>query len=125
MPPMLHLVRHAEGYHNACWHGEGIHDPFLTEKGQQQCEELCSKFPFHDQVEVLMASPMKRCIQTCQVSFKPAVERLGKIIAMPLAQEASDEPMDTGSNVQDIQNAFGDLVDGQYLVPWRNIFVRF
>ncbi|RMY49100.1 hypothetical protein D0863_15229 [Hortaea werneckii] len=111
MPPILHLVRHAEGYHNAAWHGEGIHDPFLTEHGQKQCEKLRQEFPDHDKIELLMASPMKRCIQTCRESFKPAVDRLGKILLMPLAQEASTEHMDTGSSAESIKEVFGGLVD--------------
>jgi hypothetical protein len=68
MPPTIHLVRHAEGYHvcrirlwtlnialtedlqNAEEWGEKIHDPFLTDKGKGQCEELCNRFPHHDEV---------------------------------------------------------------------------
>lgn len=34
---------------------------------------------------------------------------------MPLAQESSDEPMDTGSSKEDLQNTFGDLIDSQRL----------
>lgn len=58
-----------------------------------------------------MASPMKRTIQTCQLSFKPAVDRGLKILLMPLAQEASTDFMDTGSGVDSIKEAYGDLVD--------------
>ncbi|KAI5247626.1 phosphoglycerate mutase-like protein [Aureobasidium subglaciale] len=111
MPPTLHLVRHAEGFHNCSWHGESIHDPLLTEKGEAQCAELCKNFPYHDKIDLLMASPMKRTIQTCKLSFKPAVEKGLKIMLMPLAQESSNEPMDTGSEVSEIKNMFGDLVD--------------
>merc|ERR1712072_213969 len=48
MPPTLHIVRHAEGFHNSSKGGEGIHDPLLTEKGQEQCRKLCKDFPHHD-----------------------------------------------------------------------------
>ena len=34
---------------------------------------------------------------------------------MPLAQESSDEPMDTGSSKEEIQKTFGDLVDTERL----------
>lgn len=67
------------------------------------------------QIDLLMASPMKRTIQTCQLSFAPAVERGHKILLMPLAQEGSDTPMDTGSSEESIREAFGDLVDTQRL----------
>ncbi|TKA25572.1 hypothetical protein B0A50_05433 [Salinomyces thailandicus] len=129
MPPTLHLVRHAEGPHNTAWHGEGIKDPFLTDHGREQCEELCSQFPHHDKIELLMASPMKRCIETCKISFQPAVDRLQKILLMPLAQEASDEHMDTGSSTEEIKEAFGDLVDEHRLVDvhpyWNKNIGRF
>lgn len=93
MPPTLHLVRHAEGYHNVAYHGESIHDPFLTDHGVEQCKELRDTFPYHDLVDLLMASPMKRAIQTCKLSFQPCVDRGMTILLVPLAQEASNEPM--------------------------------
>jgi len=111
MAPTLYIVRHAEGYHNSAHRGEDIQDPFLTDKGRGQCEELCKNFPHHDKIELLMASPMKRTIQTCKYSFQPVVDRLGKILLVPLAQEASDESMDTGSKTQELKDAFGDLID--------------
>lgn len=69
-----------------------------------------------------MASPMKRTIQTCQLGFAPEVEKGMKILLMPLAQESSDEPMDTGSEVEDIMEMFGDIVDPQRieLFPYWN-----
>ncbi|KAK5156635.1 hypothetical protein LTS14_004847 [Recurvomyces mirabilis] len=115
MPPIVHLVRHAEGHHNVAKNGEDIHDPFLTEKGEQQCRELCMQFPFHDDIDLLMASPMKRTIQTCQISFKPVVDRGHKILLMPLAQESSDAPMDTGSSTEELTKTFGDVIDTQRL----------
>jgi broad specificity phosphatase PhoE len=123
MSPTLHLVRHAEGFHNCSWHGEAIRDPLLTEKGKSQCRELCENFAYHDDIDLLLASPMKRTIQTCQISFKPAVDRGMKILLMPLAQESSDENMDTGSEVKDIKDMFGDLVDEDrivHLFPYWN-----
>ncbi|EGP86592.1 unnamed protein product [Zymoseptoria tritici ST99CH_1A5] len=115
MAPIIHLVRHAEGYHNACDWGEKIHDPFLTDKGKGQCEELCRKFTQHDEIDLLVASPLKRTIQTCQIVFAPVVERGQKILLMPLAEETSDEPMDTGSDEPTLREAYGDLIDTSLL----------
>lgn len=70
MPPTIHLVRHAQGHHvgllrivlhspedktdhedqNVAKYGESIHDPFLTEDGENQCRELCRNFKHHDKV---------------------------------------------------------------------------
>ncbi|CAK3917351.1 phosphoglycerate mutase [Lecanosticta acicola] len=95
--------------------GEKIHDPVLTDEGIEQAKELCRNFPHHDDIDMLMASPMKRTIQTCQYGFAPAVKTGHKILLMPLAQEGSDEPMDTGSSKEEIEAIFGDLVDAQRL----------
>ncbi|KAK6435016.1 hypothetical protein LTR95_008799 [Oleoguttula sp. CCFEE 5521] len=111
MPPILHLVRHAEGWHNIADHGEDIHDPFLTPHGEEQCKNLREGFPYHDDIELLLASPMKRTIQTCRLAFKPVVDRGQQILLMPLAQESSRTQMDTGSTIGQIEEAFGDLVD--------------
>ena len=74
------------------------------------------------QVDLLMASPMKRTIQTCKIAFAPEVERGLRILLMPLAQESSDEPMDTGSSDDEIREVFGDLVDLQRVeqMPYWN-----
>ncbi|KAK5692171.1 hypothetical protein LTR97_011345 [Elasticomyces elasticus] len=111
MPPILHLVRHAEGHHNVAYHGECIHDPFLTETGVKQCKQLCTSFLHHDKIELLMASPMKRTIQTCKLSFQPAIDRGLKILLMPLAQESSDEQMDTGGKIEHLEEPFGGIID--------------
>lgn len=58
---------------------------------------------------------MKRTVQTCQLSFQPAVDRGLKILLMPLAQESSDTPMDTGSSQEELKKTFGDLIDTQRL----------
>ena len=62
-----------------------------------------------------MASPLVRTIQTCQIGFEPAVKGGHRILLMPLAQENSNEPMDTGSGEKTITDAFGDVVDTQRL----------
>lgn len=117
MPPTIHLVRHAEGHHNVAKNGEDIHDPFLTDEGIQQAQHLCDTFAHHDEIDLLVASPMKRTIQTCQKAFAPAVRRGHKILLMPLAQESSDQPMDTGSTLEDIEKAFAgeDILDTRRL----------
>jgi broad specificity phosphatase PhoE len=72
---------------------------------------------------------MKRTIQTCKYSFKPAVDRGLKIMLMPLAQESSAEPMDTGSSADEIKSTFGDLVDEHRIVDvfphWNRNIGRF
>lgn len=62
-------------------------------------------------MQLLLASPMRRALQTCTLSFAPCVQRGLKIIALPIAEEASDAPCDTGSEVETLQAEFPEVVD--------------
>jgi broad specificity phosphatase PhoE len=64
-----------------------------------------------NQVELLLASPLRRALQTCELSFAPVVKRGLKIVALPIAEEASDAPCDTGSEVDVLKAEFPDIVD--------------
>lgn len=63
------------------------------------------------QVELLLASPLRRALQTCALSFAPCIERGLKIIALPMAEEASNAPCDTGSDPEVLKSEFPDKVD--------------
>lgn len=58
-----------------------------------------------------MASPLRRALQTCQLCFQPVVDKGFKILALPYAEEASDDPSDTGSEVEVLQKEFPNQVD--------------
>ena len=97
MAPVIHCVRHAQGYHNLSAKNHSIHDPRLTKVGEQQCRDLLAAFPHHKSVELLVTSPLRRTVYTTLISFEPVLEKGVQIIALPEAQETSDVPCDTGS----------------------------
>ena len=114
MAPIIHLVRHAQGYHNLSVENQKLRDPDLTSLGEEQCATLCKNFPGHGQITQLVASPMRRTLYTCLHSFAPVVEagRPGsKIIALPDAQEVSLYGCDIGTDVDKLEAEFGDKVD--------------
>lgn len=76
-----------------------MHDPNLTPLGEEQCRNLAAAFPYHDSIELLVASPLRRTIYTTLLAFDQEVQRGMKVIALPEAQETSDLPSDTGSDV--------------------------
>ncbi|KAI0421638.1 histidine phosphatase superfamily [Xylaria grammica] len=120
MAPVIHLVRHAQGYHNLSRENQWIRDPDLTELGKAQCAELCKKFPYHDKITHLVASPIRRTLFTCQLSFAPAVEAGKKVVALQDAQEVSLYPCDVGSDVEPLRKEFGDGVDfSQLAEDWN------
>ncbi|KAH1691129.1 hypothetical protein KXV95_005950 [Aspergillus fumigatus] len=100
MPPVVHCVRHAQGVHNLSTANHVIHDPSLTDLGNEQCRILRDNFPFHDRIELITASPLRRTIYTAYQSFQPVLEKHKdmKIVLLPDVQETSDVPCDTGSD---------------------------
>lgn len=92
-------MRHGQGYHSSAVTpkgGQAIRDPYLTQEGEKQCNEFCHDFGRHDQIDLLLASPLRRALQTCALCFAPCVERGPQIVALPLAEEASSVTSDTG-----------------------------
>ena len=98
MPAYLHLVRHAQGFHNLSIINQQISDPELTPLGRKQCAELRKAFPFHDRITHLVASPMRRTLYTCLLSFEPVVKRGKTVTALPELQEVAAVPSDIGSS---------------------------
>ncbi|QPC69790.1 hypothetical protein HYE68_000542 [Fusarium pseudograminearum] len=108
MAPTIHLVRHAQGVHNLP-NGDDIPDPDLTPLGEEQCASLREKFPYHDKITKLFASPMRRTIYTCFLAF--GTKELNPIIPLPVLQEVSALPCDTGSSVATVQAEFAGIAD--------------
>ncbi|KAF4634435.1 hypothetical protein G7Y89_g3681 [Cudoniella acicularis] len=103
----LHLVRHAQGYHNLNTANHSLPDPSLTPLGESQCETLSQTFPHTDLLTHLVASPLRRTIYTALLSFSTAVSSGLKVLALPELQETSDLPCDTGSSPTKLAEEFG------------------
>ena len=105
--PQIHLVRHAQGFHNLGHEFHTLSDPRLTPLGESQCAKLQAEhFPAERQksLSLITASPLTRTLHTAYLTFKPALTTENakcqpKILAIPDAQETSDFPCDTGSDV--------------------------
>lgn len=124
MPPILHLVRHAQGLHNVSTSNHILHDPDLTALGEQQCSDLRrrgspSSFP-HQQIDLVVASPMKRTIRTALLAFGETIlePKSLQVVCLPELQETSGLPCDTGSTREELERLFrGQAVDLQYVTP--------
>ncbi|KAI9827282.1 MAG: hypothetical protein M1832_005420 [Thelocarpon impressellum] len=112
MAPILHCVRHAQGYHNLSVANHTMPDPDLTPFGKEQCKILAETFPHHDRVELLVASPLRRTLYTALLGFEAEVKRGMQVIALPNVQETADVPCDTGSPPEKLREEFkGQPVD--------------
>ncbi|KAH9907504.1 phosphoglycerate mutase-like protein [Xylariomycetidae sp. FL2044] len=120
MAPVIHLVRHAQGFHNLSPDNQLIRDPGLTAEGEQQCADLRARFPAHHQITHLAASPIRRTLQTCLLAFAPAAAAGKRVIALPDAQEVSALPCDTGTDPAALAAEFGDRVDIGLVAPGWN-----
>ncbi|EGY14355.1 phosphoglycerate mutase family protein [Verticillium dahliae VdLs.17] len=116
MPVTIHLVRHAQGFHNLSVENEALPDPLLTDLGLKQCANVRATFPAHASLTHLVASPMRRTLHTCLNSFGPTPEDpkpavLLPVIAIPELQEVSNSPCDTGTDVAVVAPEFGARAD--------------
>ncbi|KAL4804471.1 histidine phosphatase superfamily [Aspergillus unguis] len=100
MPPIIHCVRHAQGVHNLCTENHTIPDPSLTDLGNEQCTQLRDSFPYHKNIDLIVASPLRRTMYTALQSFEPVFKANPnlKLILLPDIQETSDVACDTGSD---------------------------
>ncbi|TPX58211.1 hypothetical protein SpCBS45565_g08050 [Spizellomyces sp. 'palustris'] len=105
-PPIIHLVRHAQGWHNVD-DDSTIKDPMLTPLGENQARTLASQFPYHDHITHIICSPMKRTMQTTLLGFKPALDRGVQVAVLPEFQECGDWPADTGTDRSLLEKEFG------------------
>ncbi|KAK8088357.1 hypothetical protein PG997_003318 [Apiospora hydei] len=123
MPPTIHIVRHGEAEHNVGYNVQ-IPDPSVTTKGMTQCHELGQTFPHMDRITHLVASPLRRTVQTAHWAFidpVPAAQQQQRsILALGELQECSRYPCDIGQPLAKLAQCAGFL-DVSRLEPSWNL----
>ena len=74
----LHCIRHGEGWHNVnftlygrnAYYDRNKQDPSLTKLGIKQAEELGKKWVEKENIELIVTSPLTRCIETMNNIFE-------------------------------------------------------
>ncbi|PPJ59658.1 hypothetical protein CBER1_01217 [Cercospora berteroae] len=119
MPPTLHLVRHAQAQHNVHVNNHYLVDPCLTDLGKEQCRQLKASFPKSQHIDLIVASPLKRTIQTALIAFEDVLRSNNlRVLCLPELQETSNLPCDTGSSKEVLEKEFGDQpVDLDHVTP--------
>jgi broad specificity phosphatase PhoE len=115
MPPAVITVRHAQGHHNIKnqWR---LYDAVLTTVGHQECAALSKTFPSHDKVDLMVASPLRRTIQTAFESFGPVLARKDvPFLLHPNAQEVSGRNCNIGFNKDRLRHEVCALFEGKDL----------
>lgn len=107
MAPTLHCVRHAQGFHNLSEANHTMLDPLLTPLGEQQCRQLQHDFVHHEDIDLIVASPLRRTIYTALLSFEDTIKnKTLRVVALPETQETSDLPCDTGNTREALAEEF-------------------
>ncbi|RYP07458.1 hypothetical protein DL764_002465 [Monosporascus ibericus] len=109
MGPTIDIVRHGQAFHNII--GGAIRDPSLTPRGKVQCQNLALDFPYNDWVAHVVASPMRRTIETAIFGFGAVLVAGKKITPLPELQEVNSSPSSTGSPADTLRAEYGDAVD--------------
>ncbi|KAL1594625.1 hypothetical protein SLS60_010386 [Paraconiothyrium brasiliense] len=94
---------HGQGYHNLT-HNYDLRDPLLTSLGHEQCAKLSATYPNHNTIDLIIASPIRRTIQTAAFSFGPALSRPEVLFLLdPKLQELGSHDADRGLDLPDLQ----------------------
>lgn len=109
MAPIIDIIRHAEAAHNI--QGSHLSDPGLTAEGRQQASRLAAAYPYGNQVARIVASPMRRTIETACRAFRRPIARGARITLLPELQEVNSSPSGTGSPAAVLREVFGEYID--------------
>lgn len=96
---MSHIIKKNLGSNKTNWpqRNYSIRDAVLTEKGKEQCRTLSSAFKYHEEIDIVFASPLRRTIQTASLSFGPVLARKEvPFVLLPALQEVSNIGCDVG-----------------------------
>ena len=101
---IVHFVRHAQGEHNVVgevnheeYKREDLEDAHLSELGRQQCQQLFERSSQNrtvDDAELLVVSPMRRTLQTAQLSFPHLVGNIPWIALESVREQTGQHPCD-------------------------------
>ena len=113
---IIHVFRHGEAAHNV--EGVTLQDPPLTSTGKNQAFGIPERYSFMNRPTLILISPLQRCIQTALYGFHPDFNehaakffpRNPRILAMPHLQETTENPCDTGSPLEELQQRYGKYV---------------
>lgn len=109
----IFFVRHAEAHHNPT-KDYRLKDPMLTASGVEQALRIRQDFPVDAlaNVELIVCSPMKRTLQTCQLAFGQQINWRGvRVELLSELQECGGLPCDIGSPVSELADSFPAFTD--------------
>ena len=139
---VVHFVRHAQGTHNVNREYSDIKnmDARLTDYGKDQCRSLAESIRqalesststsspttetaananlsnLHESAQLVVTSPLTRCIETSLISFPMLAERGVPFMAHSGVRETVNWNCDRRRNIQHIAKDFGkDVVDFKHI----------
>jgi broad specificity phosphatase PhoE len=111
----FHILRHAEGTHNVNKEYKDLKnlDARLTELGQDQCRQLAqclSTQEFVSRIDLVVTSPLTRCLQTALFSF-PMLSTHIPFLAHESIRETVNYACDRRRTIRELQAEFPNRID--------------
>mmetsp|Transcript_29340 Transcript_29340/g.73635 ORF Transcript_29340/g.73635 Transcript_29340/m.73635 type:complete len:276 (-) Transcript_29340:128-955(-) len=108
---VLHVVRHAQGTHNVKkdYRAAEQLDAVLTPFGLEQCGALAKLTAGLAGVELLVTSPLRRCVQTALHGFQPHIDRGVPLIALESVRETVNFTCDRRISISELSGEFPSL----------------
>jgi broad specificity phosphatase PhoE len=96
---IVHFVRHAQGHHNVAgeleqYKSEEFEDALLTIKGEKQCHDLSASAVNGKNADLVVVSPMRRCLATASLSFPNHVGKIPWIAHESIREQSGLHPCD-------------------------------
>jgi broad specificity phosphatase PhoE len=98
---IVHFVRHAQGFHNVAgeedyeaYKSEEFEDALLTVKGEKQCSDLNASAIHGKNADLVIVSPMRRCLATASLSFPNHVGKIPWIAHESIREQSGLHPCD-------------------------------
>lgn len=105
----VHLIRHCQSSLNVPPHDKNKLDPDLTATGINQAKALGRSFPHLTPETLIIASPLRRTLNTAIHAFKDHLSATNsQILALPELQELTQWPCDTGSSLACLLTEYRD-----------------
>ncbi|KAF3017502.1 hypothetical protein G7054_g3367 [Neopestalotiopsis clavispora] len=103
MPPRVILIRH----------GQALHNPALTSKGEAQCKQLAldiqNKYAFPKEETLIVVSPLRRTLQSYHHGLSWLAEEGIRVELRAEWQETTANPCDVGSEISVISKEWPQL----------------
>ena len=110
----IYFLRHAQGEHNIAGEADPIGgylrddllDAVLSEYGVEQCTNFAKMSNFHEELDLIVVSPMRRTLQTAALCFPDAIDRIPFVAVEEVREQTGMHPCDCRLSIDELKACF-------------------